>query len=933
MESVEFTSQEKLASSRAKPIHRDKGRQGGVWALRFLVALGFLAAGYFFSWWFIDFRSNSVWIWLWFVLAVTYAGVQIIGNWILYLAAREPAKAPPPPALTVDVFVTAYREPYAMIERVLVAACGMRGNHRTWLLDDGRDPALAALAERLGAGYLTRDDHKDAKAGNLNAALPRTDGDVIVIFDVDHVPKPEFLEASLGYFTDPKIGFVQVMLTFGNGDESWVARAAMETSLEFYNPTYLGSDAMGGATMMGSNALIRRVALESIEGYQPGLAEDLATSLRLHAAGWKSAYVAEPLAPGQAPPSFVAWFIQQLKWARGVFELLLTAYPRLFKRLTWGQRLSYAVRMTKYWVGPAVGLHLFATIAVLIFASAGFRDAFHVYLIHLTPLVVFDALIRFTALRLYQHPATPKASLSRAVTLIYASWPIYLVAWLMAVARIRLPFRSTPKSTSRLSPVWLLPQFGALVLLTIGMFYTVFVEGHRPSLLLGFAILQAALQLTLLAQWLNSEVRMSPALPRYLSLIRKQAESAGITRREIDGRVRTYLTNLPFSLDPLPLEAFERAINLLLRALRDSKQVFIVSDRYNRALSDVIVSDLTQGELSTGWNVYRVSSGEAAGQPSARLESSDRVKTIQGDDLPAVIESGDILICITTGGEKPWLDQVCRMAREAGGRVIAFTGINRSTVGNQADANLHLAAEAHGPAEDGLLIMGHLFGRAFRAVSNLEEYKPPEEEGTETVKARDLDEALLEKESVPEFGDVNISERATLLFKKLNTLHREIVKAELHENQLRLALSYALELFGASSGSLVLLGMGEEPNQAAIAYEGQVNLLPADHLLDTLQKGLAGWVIKNRQPALVIDTHQDTRWLRRGWEYQNHSRSAISVPLAADGDITGVLTLVHRRAGWFKESDLMLLIAVASNLSAWITRKERSKAIELEDQG
>src|SRR5215210_8599968 len=134
------------------------------------------------------------------------------------------------------------------------------------------------------------------------------------------------------------------MLTFSNGSESFVARAATETGIEYYNPTSIGADALGGVALVGSNALIRRTALDSIAGYHPGLAEDLATSVALHAAGWQSAYVPEPLAPGLSPPDVPAWFAQQLKWARGVFELLLTVYPRAFSRLTWGQRLSYAVR-------------------------------------------------------------------------------------------------------------------------------------------------------------------------------------------------------------------------------------------------------------------------------------------------------------------------------------------------------------------------------------------------------------------------------------------------------------------------------------------------------------------------------------------------------------------------------------------------------------
>jgi len=477
-----------------------------VWLLRVFIFIGLLSLLYYFSWWFIDDRLQSSWIVILFTFAALYAGTQLVGNWMLYLFVRPPIKALAwSERQTIDVFVTVCNEPHDLVERSLSAACTMKGEHRTWLLDDGHEPALAAMATRLGAGYINREGHEDAKAGNINAALDQTDGDIVVIFDVDHAPQVDFLEQSMGYFSDPKMGFVQVMLTFKNGTDSWVAEGAIETSLEFYNPTSLGADGIGGATLMGSNALIRRSALREIGGYQLGLAEDLATSITLHAAGWKSAYVAEPLAPGIAPPSFAAWFVQQLKWARGVFELLLTAYPRLFLKLTWGQRLSYSVRMTKYWIGPVVGIHLFATIAILIFAGPEIWSAFHDYLIHITPLAMADVLIRHFAFRFYRHHSSPKTSLARAVALVYSTWPIYILSWGMALLRLPLRFRPTPKiKGGKLNPIWLLPQAVALTLLTLGTTYTVLVKGHPLSILLAFAILQGSLQMIFLVRWLYS---------------------------------------------------------------------------------------------------------------------------------------------------------------------------------------------------------------------------------------------------------------------------------------------------------------------------------------------------------------------------------------------------------------------------------------------
>jgi cellulose synthase (UDP-forming) len=479
----------------------------GIWILRVLVALGFAALLYYISWWFEDRRLYSPWLILMLALALLFSTIQFLGNWVLYLAARHPT-APPAPSdeLSVDVFVTVCGEPIALVRKTVTAACALRGKHATWLLDDFSDPALAAMAEKMGVGYLTRQDRNNAKAGNLNAALARTTGDIVLILDVDHVPACNLLERTLGHFTNPKVGFVQVMLTFANNLQSWVAAAAMETSLEFYNPTSLGTEAVGSATLMGSNALIRRTALESIGGYRPGLAEDLATSIALHAAGWSSAYVHEPLAPGMAPPDLPAWFTQQLKWARGVFELLLTAYPRAFPRLTWGQRISYAVRMTKYWIGPIIGFHLFATIAVMILGDFATRWAYHLYLRHLAALVIADMAIRYTALQIWRHDTTPNTALMRAVALVYATWPIYLLAWLMALLRIPLKFRPTPKeATGGLKPLWLLPQFLAIILLSAGILYTVLVLGHPLSLLLTAAVIQGILQLKLFAQWLSEK--------------------------------------------------------------------------------------------------------------------------------------------------------------------------------------------------------------------------------------------------------------------------------------------------------------------------------------------------------------------------------------------------------------------------------------------
>lgn len=454
-----------------------------------IIATGVLFLIIYITWWLTQGVAYSSWLLIPFVAALIYTLVQMVGNWTLYLAAhRAPhTTIPLTTQLRVDVFITACGEEPALIERAVLAAHNMHGAHRTWLLDDGADYRLEQMASRLGIGYLTRAGNDDAKAGNLNAALDRTDGDIIVIFDVDHAPEPDFLLRSLPYFADPAVGFVQVMLTFANDNDGWVAQAAGESSMDFYNPTSVGADRINSATLIGSNALIRRTALESISGYQPGLAEDLATSVALHAAGWQSRYVHEPLAPGVAPPDLTAWFNQQFKWSRGVFELLITAYPNVFGRLQLGQKLSYAVRMTYYWAGVFIAAHLLATIIVLFSTNAALRQLFESYLLVFIPLMVVFTLIRQLVLAEWQHKSIRSSMQYKPFVLVFNTWPIYTLSWVMACIRLPLGFRPTPKvKADRFNLSWLIPQFATVTLLLAGLGFSIVRQATLSPLIMLF---------------------------------------------------------------------------------------------------------------------------------------------------------------------------------------------------------------------------------------------------------------------------------------------------------------------------------------------------------------------------------------------------------------------------------------------------------------
>ena len=114
---------------------------------------------------------------------------------------------------SVDIFIPSYNEPLAVVRPTVIAALALdwpRDKLKVYILDDGRRDEFRVFAESVGATHVTRTNNFHAKAGNINAALPNTNGELIAIFDCDHIPTRSFLQMSVGWFlADKKLAMVQ----------------------------------------------------------------------------------------------------------------------------------------------------------------------------------------------------------------------------------------------------------------------------------------------------------------------------------------------------------------------------------------------------------------------------------------------------------------------------------------------------------------------------------------------------------------------------------------------------------------------------------------------------------------------------------------------------------------------------------------------------
>jgi cellulose synthase (UDP-forming) len=350
-------------------------------------------------------RYEIAWVWICFTVELLALADALI-LYLIFLRASDrrveadeheaQLRTSPPDAFpSVDVYIPTYSEPLDVLEKTITGAlCLEYPNFTVWVLDDGRRAWLKEFCEAKGVGYLTRPDNSHAKAGNINHALTKTNAEFVAVFDADFIPQRRFLMRTMGFFSDPKIGVVQVPHAFYNGDlmqANLAVRKNLPDDQRFFFEAIMPSrDAWDVAFCCGSNSITRRTALRTIGDALPtqSLTEDMLLSLMMLREGYITRYLCERLAVGLAPESIKAFFVQRQRWARGAMQILYLAAGPFGSRLSFAQRLFF---LPTHWLTQAL-LLLMSIVSPLVFLWTGAPPLINVttqsVLYYLVPMVL-----------------------------------------------------------------------------------------------------------------------------------------------------------------------------------------------------------------------------------------------------------------------------------------------------------------------------------------------------------------------------------------------------------------------------------------------------------------------------------------------------------------------------------------------------------------
>ena len=408
--------------------------------------------------------------------------------------AKNPVPLSAPPGLRVAILTTIVpsKEPLSIVARTLAAMKKIQypgGTVDVWILDEGDDDAVKAVCAELDVKHFTRKGkpqyHQNrgpfrtkTKAGNHNSWRDNheRDYDVVAQMDPDHMPFPNFLERTLGFFRDPNVGFVVAPQVYGNLNSCFVAKGAAEHAYIFHGIIQRAGGAIGSPILIGTNHLYRTRAWDSMGGYQDCIIEDHLTSMHCHgtinpATGhkWKGVYTPDILSIGEGPTSWSDYFTQQERWAYGIAEILLKHSSRMLPKVAPIQALFYGT-VQLFYPGVAVTflLSLFlCLVTVLLGARPVFLHGNMVTFVGLWALGLLTQMGFFLYMQRFNLTAGERASSCKvAMLLTLLTAPVYTSAFVQLLLGKRLGYVVTPKGTASTANSWrtFIPHMAGLAL-------------------------------------------------------------------------------------------------------------------------------------------------------------------------------------------------------------------------------------------------------------------------------------------------------------------------------------------------------------------------------------------------------------------------------------------------------------------------------------
>ncbi len=243
----------------------------------------------------------------------------------------------------VTIQLPLYNEQY-VVERLIQAVCEIdypKDKLEIQVLDDSTDETVEIVAraveqkqrEGFDIIHIHRENRKGFKAGALKEGLKSAKGEYIAIFDADFIPQKEFLNKTLPFFSDEKVGMVQTRWEHLNGDYSLITKVqALALDGHFVIEQSVRNKAGFFINFNGTGGIWKKSCIEDAGNWHDDtLTEDLDLSYRAQLNGWRFVFLKDIISPAELPSEINALKAQQFRWTKGAIETAKKILPLVWK--------------------------------------------------------------------------------------------------------------------------------------------------------------------------------------------------------------------------------------------------------------------------------------------------------------------------------------------------------------------------------------------------------------------------------------------------------------------------------------------------------------------------------------------------------------------------------------------------------------------------
>ena len=297
------------------------------------------------------------------------------------------------PDKAVTIQLPLYNELY-VVERIINSVCEInypKDKLEIQVLDDSTDETTQIVAklvekkknEGFDIHHIRRGTREGFKAGALKEGMKIAKGEYIAIFDADFIPQKEFLNKTLSYFSDDKVGMVQTRWEHLNGDYSILTKAqALALDGHFVIEQTVRNKAGFFINFNGTGGIWRKSCIEDAGNWEADtLTEDLDLSYRAQLNGWRFVFLKEFTSPAELPSEINALKNQQFRWTKGAIETAKKILPLVWRsKVPLRIKLQATFHLTNNLVFPFILLAAILNVPLIFIKNSGPHELYFAFM-------------------------------------------------------------------------------------------------------------------------------------------------------------------------------------------------------------------------------------------------------------------------------------------------------------------------------------------------------------------------------------------------------------------------------------------------------------------------------------------------------------------------------------------------------------------------